>query len=116
MTGILASRPGTWNARSTILDASTLPGKERTIGRSPAATTVVLTGRASSAEVECWDEHPAARQTIDRTTGNPNRASPLDMQASVQFLQNARPGKQSDGDRRYQRLRGITLDDSLNPK
>src|SRR5262249_8181876 len=63
------SRPGTWKASSTLFVASTFPGKERTCGSSPAVTTIVFTGRATSGGPEAVGEHPPARWRIARAIG-----------------------------------------------
>ena len=71
LTGKLTSKPDTWNASSTLFEASTLPGNERTLDSAPADTTIVLTGRTTSALVVLGarGEHPEARTTIESAIG-----------------------------------------------
>ena len=65
LTGNLTRIPGTWNASSTLLDASTLPGRDRICGSFPAVTTIVLTGRTTSEVVTGRSlEHPTVKQIV----------------------------------------------------
>src|SRR5215469_4632703 len=68
LTGRLTKTPGTWNASSALLDASTFPGKDRVSDSFPAVTTIVLTGRMTSGAFACCVEHPAVKQTAATAT------------------------------------------------
>src|SRR5271166_3218562 len=73
LIGNWTSKPGTWNASSTLFEASTAPGKVREWVSPPTATTIVLTGRATSEGVESGREHPAAKQMIVNAIGQLRR-------------------------------------------
>ena len=66
LMGKLTNRPGTWKASSTLFEASTLPGNVRTWESSPAATTIVLTGRTTSLAVGAVGEQLPPRTRMDK--------------------------------------------------
>jgi hypothetical protein len=70
-TGRWTSTPGTWNASSTCLDASTLPGNVWVSGSVAPATVMVLTGRIVSGRSVSWREQE--RQTMDNTKDDAKR-------------------------------------------
>jgi hypothetical protein len=76
LTGKLTSNPDTWKASSTLFEASTLPGNVRTLDSAPADTTIVLTGRTTSAGAEAFGEQPETRRRIERTIGTLRSKAP----------------------------------------
>src|SRR5262249_18799371 len=76
---------GTWKASSTLLDASTLAGKDRTKGGFPAGTTIVLTGRiASVCGASCRTQ--AASHRKDNASGiraEPYRGLPVPVRSGA---------------------------------